>query len=134
MDERFWERKPLAELSQEEWEALCDQCGTCCVHKLEDEDTGELVYTNVACASLNLETCRCEDYGNRDKLVPGCVRLTPENIHDVYWLPFTCAYRRLCEGRPLPPWHPLLTHDPDSVHKAGASLRGQAISEKDVKP
>ena len=121
----FWREKPLAAMSAEEWESLCDGCGRCCVIKLEDEDTGEVLYTDVGCTLLDLDTCRCRDYPNRQKKVSDCVRLTPEAVDRIGWLPETCAYRLVGEGRDLPVWHPLLTGDPRSVHRAGISVRGR---------
>ena len=129
---RFWER-PLDRLRPEEWEALCDGCGKCCLNKLEDEETGAVAFTDVACRLLDDATCRCAHYANRLAFVPSCVVLTPRSLPDVaYFMPETCAYRRLHEGRALPAWHPLLTGDPESPHAAGASLRGRTVSEMDV--
>ena len=130
--ERFWERHALAELNAGEWEALCDGCGRCCLHKLEYEDTGEIAYTRVACKLLDLSTARCGDYRRRKQKVPDCVQLTPENIGSINWLPPTCAYRRLHEGRGLPRWHPLLTGDPASVQKAKISVLGRVLPETAV--
>lgn len=130
--ERFWEHYSLAELSGAEWEALCDGCGRCCLHKLEYEDTGELDYTRVACKLLDLSTAQCSDYANRKKQVPDCVQLTPANVAELTWLPPTCAYRRLHEGRGLPRWHPLLTGDPSSVKKAKISVIGRVLPETAV--
>ncbi|HXH04699.1 MAG TPA: YcgN family cysteine cluster protein [Candidatus Competibacteraceae bacterium] len=132
-DERpFWRRKRLDELSQEEWESLCDGCGRCCLHKLEDADSGELYQTNVACKLLDLHACRCRHYGCRRHYVPDCIRLSPALVPQLPWLPETCAYRRLSRGQDLPSWHPLITGDPESVHRAGVSVRGWAISESEV--
>lgn len=130
--ERFWERHALAELSVAEWEALCDGCGRCCLHKLEYEDTGEIDYTRVACRLLDLGTAQCSDYEGRRRQVPDCVQLTPANLDSINWLPATCAYRRLNEGRGLPRWHPLLSGTPDSVHKAGISVAGRVLPETAV--
>ena len=130
--DRFWERKRLGEMTRGEWESLCDGCGRCCLHKLEDEETGELFPTNVACKLLDRHSARCVDYKNRKTHVPECVRLTPGLLRKLDWLPDTCAYRVLDEGRPLPDWHPLLTGDPESVHRAGISVRGWTVSEADV--
>ena len=132
MTGRFWEEKPLARMSRAEWESLCDGCGKCCVHKLEDEETGEVHATNVACRLLDRRSGLCRDYRNRKTYVPECVRLTPAKLRQLDWLPSTCAYRLLDEGRPLPEWHPLLTGDPESVHRAGQSVRGWTVSEDDV--
>lgn len=126
---RFWEL-PLDSLDQKEWEALCDGCGKCCLNKLEDSDTGEVALTRIACRLFDDGTCRCANYANRLRHVPECVVLTPQTLPDVvYFFPETCAYRRLHEGRALPHWHPLLTGDPASPHKAGASLMDETISE-----
>ena len=131
MTHRFWEAKSLAELSPEEWEALCDGCGKCCLYKLEDEDTGRVYYTDVACRFLDLGTCRCRDYAGRRR-VADCIVLTPRLAARLSWLPETCAYRRLARGRPLPPWHPLLTGEADSVRRAGHSACAFAVSETEV--
>ncbi|WP_210527042.1 YcgN family cysteine cluster protein [Rubellimicrobium arenae] len=129
---RFWEL-PLKELTRPEWEALCDGCGKCCLNKLEDEDTGEVALTNVACRLLDGSTCQCSKYATRHDFVPECIVLTPRTIRkNMYWLPQTCAYRLRFQGRPLPDWHPLLTGDPASVHKAGVSVAGLTVSEYDV--
>jgi hypothetical protein len=130
--EPFWRRKRLTEMTAEEWESLCDGCGKCCLHKLEDEDSGELYYTNVACHLLELRSCRCRRYAERERWVPDCVRVTPANIATLAWMPATCAYRLLFEGKDLPAWHPLVSGDPESVHAAGVSVRGWAVSERDV--
>ncbi|MBB3954308.1 YcgN family cysteine cluster protein [Novosphingobium sediminicola] len=128
MRDRFWEL-PLHRLSKAEWEALCDGCGQCCLHKVEDEDSGEIFMTNVACKLLDLRTGQCSDYKNRRAHVPDCIRLTPKSVRQLSWLPETCAYRRRGEDRPLPEWHYLLTGDRQSVHDAKASVAGRAISE-----
>ncbi|MCP5424197.1 MAG: YcgN family cysteine cluster protein [Gammaproteobacteria bacterium] len=125
----FWLSKSLAEMTPVEWESLCDGCGKCCLHKLEDADTGELFFTNVACRLLDLKSCRCRHYAQRTLCVPDCLQLTPESIAQITWLPDTCAYRLLAEGRELPEWHPLRTGDAHSVQRARKSVRGRAISE-----
>ena len=127
----FWKLKSLSELSEGEWESLCDGCGKCCLHKLEDEDTGRIHLTMVACRLLDVNTCRCLHYGDRKRLVPVCSRVRPDNIGRLA-LPATCAYRTLAEGRELAPWHPLVSGRADSVHEAGISVRGRAVSERDI--
>ena len=118
---RFWEKKPLTKMSQDEWEALCDGCGKCCLNKLEDEDTEEVALTRVACRLLDDATCRCSHYENRHQFVPDCIVLKPENLDThAYWMPLTCAYRLLWQGKPLYDWHPLISGDPDSVHRAAS--------------
>ncbi len=129
---RFWERFPLADLNAAEWEALCDGCGKCCLHKLEDEESGRIYRTNVACRLLDLETGRCTNYPERKRFVPDCVQLTPGLVGQLDWLPGTCAYRRVNEGRPLPRWHHLLSGDPEAVHLVGASVRGWTVSEAEI--
>jgi len=131
---RFWETTRLEDMSRAEWEALCDGCGKCCLHKLEDEETGELVATNVACRLLDRRTGRCSDYRNRRAHIPDCVRLTPAKVRSIDWLPSTCAYRLLDRGEPLPEWHPLLTGDPESVKRAGESVSGWTVSEDEAGP
>ena len=129
MSGRFWEDTPLEALDRAQWEALCDGCGKCCVHKLEDEETGELFPTNVACKLLDRHSGRCSDYRHRRAFVPECVRLTPKLAATLDWLPDTCAYRLRAEGKQLADWHPLNSGDPESVHKAGVSVRGWTVSE-----
>jgi uncharacterized cysteine cluster protein YcgN (CxxCxxCC family) len=128
----FWKTKTLEEMSQEEWESLCDGCGRCCLHKLRHEDTDELSFTNVACRLLDTDTCRCSDYPNRQSKVPDCVQLTPVALRDIDWLPPSCAYRRVEEGRDLPSWHPLVSGTAETVITSGASARGRIISERDA--
>ncbi len=129
---RFWEDRPLEALDAAQWEALCDGCGKCCLHKLEDEETGELFPTNVACRLLDRREGRCGDYKRRRLHVPDCIRLTLKSLATIDWLPDTCAYVRRAEGRPLPDWHHLITGDRESIHRAGASVRGWTISEIDA--
>ncbi|MBV7265058.1 YcgN family cysteine cluster protein [Erythrobacter ani] len=131
--EQFWER-PLAELTRAEWEALCDGCGRCCLHKIEDADTAEIIDTNVACRLLDTGTAKCSDYRNRKAFVPDCLRLTLAIVEDVPWLPETCAYRVRAAGRPLPGWHYLISGDRDAVHRAGVSVAGRVVSEADAGP
>ncbi|WP_295529635.1 YcgN family cysteine cluster protein [Novosphingobium sp. Chol11] len=126
--DRFWD-KPLEALNRDEWEALCDGCGKCCLHKLEDEDTGEVIRTNVACRLLDLSSGRCADYRHRKAMVPDCLRLTLKLVREVRWLPATCAYRLRADGKPLPDWHYLECGDRTAVRRAGQSVIGKAISE-----
>ena len=132
MKDEYWKRKSLAEMNAAEWEGLCDGCALCCMHKIEDEDTGEIFYTDIACRLLDVNTCRCTDYANRAKKVADCLVLSVDQPKAFSWLPDSCAYRRLANGQELPVWHPLLTGDPDSVHEAGISVRGKAVSEKQM--
>ena len=130
---RFWERVPMDRMTRPEWEALCDGCGKCCLNKLEDEDSGEVALTRVACRLLDDATCLCGQYPIRHQFVPECIVLTPKTIQDnMYWLPQTCAYRLLAMGQPLYDWHPLISGDPDSPHAAGVTMRGQTLSEYEV--
>lgn len=129
---RFWETFPLRDLNDAEWEALCDGCGKCCLHKLEDEETGRVYRTNVACRLLDRTSGRCRNYPDRRMFVPDCVQLTPGLVGQLDWLPATCAYRRVEEGKPLPAWHHLVSGDPEAVHEVGASVRGWTISEVDA--
>lgn len=124
----FWEQ-PLEKLDRAQWEALCDGCGKCCLHKVEDADTGEIYATNVACRLLDRDTARCADYKHRRALVPDCLRLTRSNIGGIEWLPHSCAYRLRAAGEPLPAWHHLVSGDPEAVHREGHSVRGWTVSE-----
>jgi hypothetical protein len=133
-DVPFWERKTLDQMTAGEWESLCDGCAKCCLHKLEDIDSGELAFTNVACRLLDIGACSCGDYERRAKLEPDCVVLNPKNVGELAWMPATCAYRLLAEGKPLAHWHPLVSGDPDSVHRAGISVRGRCVSERHAGP
>lgn len=126
----FWEYKSLAEMTPEEWESLCDGCGKCCLLKLEDEDTGDIAFTDIACRLLDPGRCRCTDYVNRQKKVPDCIILKPENIDSLKWMPASCAYRLLAEGKKLEWWHPLVSGDPETVHSAGISVRGRTVPEQ----
>ena len=129
MSSPFWKSKTLEELSPTEWESLCDGCGQCCLHKLEDEDTGRIYPTNVACRLLDLQTARCGDYKHRRRHVPDCLTLTRSKVDDLEWLPQTCAYRLRAEGEPLPEWHYLVCGDRDAVHRAGESIVGWTVGE-----
>jgi len=130
---RFWEKKTLNQMSDVEWEALCDGCGKCCLNKLEDEDSGDVALTRVACRLLDDASCHCAHYDNRHQFVPDCIVLKPSNIEShLYWIPQTCAYRLLHEGKPLADWHPLISGSSQSVHDAGVSMQGQTVSEYDV--
>lgn len=130
----FWRSKSLAEMTTDEWEQLCDGCGKCCLEKLEDIDTGEIHYTNVACRLLDMNNLRCRRYTTRQRWVPTCAKLTPENIQTLSWMPSTCAYRLLARGEDLPAWHPLITGEASSTHAAGQSARGRIISERTAGP
>ncbi|MDP5254732.1 MULTISPECIES: YcgN family cysteine cluster protein [unclassified Vibrio] len=128
----FWQTKTLEAMSEDEWESLCDGCGKCCLHKLMDEDTEEVYYTNVACSWLNDQTCSCKDYANRFESGESCLKLSREKIAEFHWLPNTCAYRLLAEGKSLPVWHPLITGSKDAMHGAGESVKDQVVYEIDV--
>jgi uncharacterized cysteine cluster protein YcgN (CxxCxxCC family) len=128
-DAPFWETKSLAAMTRTEWESLCDGCGLCCLVRFEDEETREVVPTRVACKLFDDKACACTDYANRKQYVPDCIKLTPGNIEALEWMPRSCAYRRLYEGRDLAALHPLVSGDPETVHTAGVSIRGQTISE-----
>ncbi|WP_026959959.1 MULTISPECIES: YcgN family cysteine cluster protein [Aliagarivorans] len=134
LEPEFWRSKTLAQMNDQEWEALCDGCGKCCLSKLIDEDTDELYFTNIACVLLNNKTCQCSDYPNRFAKVSDCVKITLDDMEAFQWLPTTCAYRRLVEGRDLPSWHPLLHKGKKSkMHQAGASIRGKVICESELR-
>ena len=125
-------KKPIEKMSEQEWESLCDGCGLCCQIRVEDEDTGEIALSNVACRYLCLNSHRCRDYANRQTNVEDCMKVTPENVHTLTWLPITCGYRLVAQGKPLPRWHPLVCGDPERVHTYGSSMRGSIISEDDA--
>jgi uncharacterized cysteine cluster protein YcgN (CxxCxxCC family) len=130
----FWKTLALGEMSQAQWESLCDHCGRCCLHKIEDIDSGAVFYTNVVCRYMDADTCHCGCYAERSQRVPDCLVLTPDLLARLTWLPDTCAYRLLAEGKDLPGWHPLVSHDPHSVHTAGISVRGKVVPETCVHP
>ena len=130
----FWKEKQLSEMDKQEWESLCDGCARCCLHKLEDEDTGDVFYTRIVCQYLDQESCSCTDYANRNKNVPNCVHLTLDKIEEFHWLPDTCAYRLLSEGRELYDWHPLISGTRDSVAEAGITVTNKVIDERHVHP
>lgn len=128
----FWKTKTLSEMNDAEWESLCDGCGRCCLNKIEYEDTGEIAFTNLRCKMLDPESCRCMDYPHRRDHVPDCIRLTIEEVETITWLPPTCGYRLVKEGRDLYWWHPLVSGDPETVHAAGISVRGRTVNEEGV--
>lgn len=132
MAQPFWKRKSLVEMTANEWESLCDGCAKCCLIKLQDDETEEIFYTDVVCHLLNTQACRCTDYPNRSKRVPDCVVLTPKNIDALKWMPETCAYKLVAAGQDLPDWHPLVSGDPASVHKAGISVRDKVVPEQGI--
>lgn len=133
MDLPFWKTKSLEQMSAAEWESLCDGCGKCCLAKLEDEDTGEIHWTSVGCRLFDARLCSCSDYANRLTRVSDCVKLTPQNVRTIVWLPSTCAYRLVAEGRDLADWHPLVSGSRETVHSAGISVRGRiTASEEDL--
>lgn len=124
--EPFWKTVPMSQMTEAQWESLCDGCGQCCLHKLEDYDNGDFYITDISCRLLDCHSCRCRDYSNRREQVPDCVQLTPTTILTMGWLPETCGYRLIADGNDLPDWHPLVSGDPESVHKAGVSVRDHA--------
>jgi uncharacterized protein len=130
--DRFWERIPLHEMTEAQWESICDGCCQCCANKLQDEDTDEIFKTNVVCRYLDCDNCQCTVYSQRQSLVPTCIKVTPDNAGELLWMPETCGYRRLAEGKPLPKWHPLETGDPSSTTKAGFGVTGKVISEAHI--
>ena len=134
MRDEFWKTKRLEEMSGEEWERLCDGCGRCCLHKLRDEDSDEVLFTNVACRLLDTSSCRCSDYAHRRRRVPDCEQLTPASVRAIDWLPPSCAYRRLAEGKTLLWWHPLVSGRAETVHEAGISVRGRCVDERAAGP
>ncbi len=129
---KFWQEKKLEQMTVAEWEQLCDGCAKCCLHKLEDEDSGEIYGTNVVCQYLDSESCHCQAYQKRSILVPECITMNRDNLKTVYFMPDTCAYRLLAEHKPLPFWHPLITQDKNSVHSSGHSVQGKVINELEV--
>ncbi|MBV1900944.1 MAG: YcgN family cysteine cluster protein [Kordiimonadaceae bacterium] len=128
----FWKEKSLAEMNRQEWESLCDGCGKCCLHKLEDEDTGDIHHTDVACRFLSPETLRCSKYMTRQRYVGNCVVMSVDLLDQLPWMPSTCAYRLLYEGRPLFDWHPLVSGDAATVQTAGHSVKGRTVDERDA--
>lgn len=132
MSQSFWQRKTLEQMTDEEWESLCDGCGQCCMHKLLDADTDEIYFTNVACNQLDLKSCQCKNYTERFRYEPNCIKLTRDNLTTFRWLPNTCAYRLIAEGKPLPAWHPLKTGSKLAMHQAKISVRHIAVREIEV--
>ncbi|MCP4216311.1 MAG: YcgN family cysteine cluster protein [bacterium] len=130
----FWETKPMEEITPLEWESLCDGCGKCCLCKLQDDKTGEVLYTNIVCRLLDISACRCTDYEDRKALVSNCAILTPANVKEFFWLPKTCAYRLLAQGKDLYRWHPLVSGSRETVHKLGISVRNKVVSELYIHP
>ena len=133
-DQPFWKTTKLEDMTSEQWESLCDGCGKCCLNKLEDWETGEIYWTKIGCELLDCDTCRCSDYENRFKKVSDCIQLTPEVVRTLTWLPPTCGYRLVAEGKDLFDWHPLISGDPETVHKAGVSVKGRVIPDQKIAP
>jgi uncharacterized cysteine cluster protein YcgN (CxxCxxCC family) len=129
----FWKTKTLAEMSEDEWESLCDGCGKCCLIGLEDEDSGEIYLTDCACDLFDTDACKCGDYANRKQIIPDCVKLTPENVGELNWLPKTCAYRLIHKGEDLRPWHHLISGDRETVHTAEVSVQGKTRPHRRLK-
>ncbi len=129
---KFWREVKLTEMSALQWESLCDGCAKCCLQKLEDEDTREIYFTNVVCDLLDLEGCACTSYTDRSVLVPSCITLTPQDLEELYWLPATCAYRLLAEGKDLPEWHPLVSGRQETVEESGNSIQGRVVREAEA--
>lgn len=132
MTEPFWKTKPLEKLNKEEWESLCDGCGKCCLLKLEDEDSGEIAYTRIHCRLFDANTCRCSDYENRKAKVEDCVKLTPAGLEEINWMPDSCAYRLVRDGKDLPDWHHLVCGDRERIHAEGHSIKGRTVHEDTV--
>jgi uncharacterized cysteine cluster protein YcgN (CxxCxxCC family) len=132
LSEKFWETIPFEQLNSKQWEAICDGCAQCCAHKLQDEETDEIFYTNIVCQYLDTKKCQCSVYDDRHTYVPDCIKITPENANKLTWIPDTCGYKLLAKGEPLPEWHPLMTGDINSTEKANMSIRNKVISEADI--
>jgi uncharacterized cysteine cluster protein YcgN (CxxCxxCC family) len=128
----FWKTKSLEEMTTKEWESICDGCAMCCLHRIEDEDTGKIYPTWVSCQYLNMSNCQCTRYQTRSDLVKTCVTLNPKITRKLYWMPVSCSYRLLAEGKDLPPWHPLVSGNSESVHESGVSVRNKTISETEI--
>lgn len=134
MNSPFWQTKSLQQMTSSEWESLCDGCAKCCLHKLEDEESGDVYYTKVVCRYLDEERCQCQHYQERQQLVPTCVWLKPEDVKEFHWLPSTCSYRLIAEGKPLPDWHHLVSGSDQTVHQQGISVRNRVLSDEHVHP
>lgn len=132
MTDPFWKTTPLHKMDRDQWESLCDGCGKCCLLKLEDEDTGDIAYTRIHCKLFNSNTCQCSDYANRKSIVEDCVKLTPAGLEEINWMPESCAYRRIRDGKNLPDWHHLVCGDRERIHAEGQSIKGRTVSEETV--